>query len=64
MPSIFVFCIFCVLSVQVSGGTVRELLAGLKSIGNSRAVNIVQKHVLFEENDNAHDEHLTTGRIF
>ncbi|XP_060757138.1 nuclear factor NF-kappa-B p105 subunit [Neoarius graeffei] len=47
-------------SYEVSGGTVRELLAGLKSIGNSRAVNIVQKHVLFEENDNAHDEHLTT----
>ncbi|XP_017561750.2 nuclear factor NF-kappa-B p105 subunit isoform X1 [Pygocentrus nattereri] len=38
-------------SYEVSGGTVRELFAGLKSIGNSGAVSILQEHYVCEEND-------------
>ncbi|KAM9456939.1 nuclear factor NF-kappa-B p105 subunit [Clarias gariepinus] len=47
-------------SYEVSGGTVCELLAGLKSIGNSGAVSILQERMACEENDDAHDGHLTT----
>ncbi|XP_053507296.1 nuclear factor NF-kappa-B p105 subunit isoform X2 [Ictalurus furcatus] len=49
-------------SYEVSGGTVRELLAGLKSIGNSGAVSIMQERIVFEKTDNTQNENLTTGR--
>ncbi|XP_066498585.1 nuclear factor NF-kappa-B p105 subunit [Hoplias malabaricus] len=38
-------------SYEVSGGTVRELFAGLRSIGNSGAVGILREHCVCEEND-------------
>lgn len=64
-PSLYtVYSLFSLCDVQVSGGTVCELLAGLKSIGNSGAVSILQERMACEENDDAHDGHLTTGRFF
>ncbi|KAI5623109.1 BICD family-like cargo adapter 1 isoform X3 [Silurus asotus] len=46
-------------SYEVSGGTVRELLAGLKSIGNSDGVSLLQQHLACEDS-HTHDEQLTT----
>ncbi|KAI4897514.1 hypothetical protein NFI96_015906, partial [Prochilodus magdalenae] len=50
-------------SYEVSGGTVRELFTGLKSIGNSGAVSILQEHCVCEENDDtlASDQALSEG---
>ncbi|KAK3520585.1 hypothetical protein QTP70_027502 [Hemibagrus guttatus] len=47
-------------SYEVSGGTVHELLAGLKSIGNTGAASILQDSIVCDEDYNAHDEDLTT----
>ncbi|GAA6081954.1 nuclear factor NF-kappa-B p105 subunit [Tachysurus ichikawai] len=47
-------------SYEVSGGTVHELLAGLKSIGNIGAVSILQESMVCDENESAHDEDLCT----
>ncbi|XP_026882856.2 nuclear factor NF-kappa-B p105 subunit isoform X2 [Electrophorus electricus] len=41
-------------SYEVSGGTIRELLAGLKSVGNSGAVRILQEHCMCDDTDNMH----------
>ncbi|XP_076842630.1 nuclear factor NF-kappa-B p105 subunit isoform X2 [Brachyhypopomus gauderio] len=41
-------------SYEVSGGTVRELLAGLKSVGNSGAVRILQEHCMSEDTVSTH----------
>ncbi|XP_062874698.1 nuclear factor NF-kappa-B p105 subunit isoform X2 [Trichomycterus rosablanca] len=51
-------------SYEVSGGTVQELLAGLKSIGNSGAVSILQEHCVCEGSDDTPAEQLTTDGGF
>uniref|UniRef100_W5K777 Nuclear factor of kappa light polypeptide gene enhancer in B-cells 1 n=1 Tax=Astyanax mexicanus TaxID=7994 RepID=W5K777_ASTMX len=50
-------------SYEVSGGTVRELLSSLRSIGNRGAVSILQEHCVCEENsDNTHLTYTPPGR--
>uniref|UniRef100_A0A8B9K940 Nuclear factor of kappa light polypeptide gene enhancer in B-cells 1 n=1 Tax=Astyanax mexicanus TaxID=7994 RepID=A0A8B9K940_ASTMX len=51
-------------SYEVSGGTVRELLSSLRSIGNRGAVSILQEHCVCEENsDNTHLTYTPPGRV-
>uniref|UniRef100_A0A4W4GV75 Nuclear factor NF-kappa-B p105 subunit n=1 Tax=Electrophorus electricus TaxID=8005 RepID=A0A4W4GV75_ELEEL len=49
-------------SYEVSGGTIRELLAGLKSVGNSGAVRILQEHCMCDDTDNMHTTQPLPGR--